>query len=103
MSKEFLYRDLSYQIIGACFHVHSKIGCGLPEPCYYRPIEMELNILGIPVCTQRKFDLFYNEEEVGSFYCDLVIDNKIVLEIKSLDKLLSCHELSLLHIYELLS
>ena len=89
--KGFLFKELSYKVIGACFKVHSALGCALPEHCYNRALVYEFERLGIPCSNQVHFPVLYNDLDVGVFYTDLIIDSKIILELKSADKLISNH------------
>ena len=96
MSTNILYRDLSYQIIGVCFTVHNKLGCALPEHIYNRSLAIEFDKLGIPSAQQTKFDVYYHDERVGHFFTDLIVDNKIILELKSCEGIFPHHQSQLL-------
>jgi GxxExxY protein len=95
MAREIYYKQLSYQIIGAAFTVHSRLGCGLPEHCYQRALELELNNRDIPFSAQRRFPVTYDELDVGYFITDLIIDSKIILELKSDERITLNHEAQL--------
>ena len=95
---EIYYKELSYKVIGACFTVHSRLGPGLPEHCYKHALVLEFQGLHIPCSQESKFAVNYNDEHVGFFFTDLIIDNKIVLELKVDDKITQ-HHLSQLHCY----
>ncbi len=83
MNNNILYKDLSYTIIGTAFKVHSRLGCALPEYCYSRALVIEFTNLNIPFTHQKRHDVNYNNEYVGHFFTDLIIDDKIILELKS--------------------
>ena len=91
MSYDILYRDLSYQIIGACFTVHSKLGPGLPESCYNHALVYEFNRLNISCTQQDKFSVYYNDEIIGHFFTDLIVDRKIIIELKADDRITPNH------------
>ena len=91
-NKVILYKELSYAVIGACFAVHTRLGCALPEVCYNRALSVEFTNKKIKHDIQKKFDVFYDFVQVGHFFSDIVIDNKIILELKSNDKLTANHE-----------
>jgi GxxExxY protein len=90
-STEILYKELSYIIIGAAFTVHRALGCGFPEACYHRALSLEFTRLAIPFTEQETFDVFYNSEHCGSLRTDLIIDRKIILELKSAESITSSH------------
>jgi len=93
---EGLYRDLTYQIIGAAMKVHSVLGCGHPEEIYQKALEEEFRISKIPYVPQKSVTIIYKGLQVGLRYLDFVIDDKIILEIKSINNLNSDHEFQVL-------
>ena len=92
MTNNFLYHDLSHQIIGCAFKVQSALGSHLPEHCYEHALILELNKSGIPCVEQQRFEVYYNDAHVGHFFTDVIVDNKIVLELKSDERLTTNHE-----------
>jgi len=98
MSTNIIYKELSHTIIGVCMRVHTKLGAGLPEHCYSRALFIEFSNLGLPVSREHKVLVNYNDQPVGHLIPDLVIDNKIILELKSLDSIYP-HHLSQLFSY----
>ena len=81
MTKEIYYKELSYQIIGAAFTVHRKLGSALPEHCYQRALQYEFHYNHVPFTSQQKFEVHYDNDYCGHFLTDLIIDNKIILEL----------------------
>ncbi len=92
---DFLYKELSYQIIGAAFRIHTKLGSGLPEYCYERSLMLEFESLGIPCIEQQRYEVHYNDTFVGHFIADLIVDNRIILELKSEERLIKPFEVQL--------
>jgi GxxExxY protein len=90
-NKEILFKELSYQVIGIAFKIHTKLGSALPEHCYHHAFEHELALMGIPFTTQQVHQVYYDNNNVGHFFSDLVIDNKIILELKSDASITSNH------------
>ena len=84
---KLLHRELTYKIIGILFKVHKSLGCGFPEKIYQRAIEMELKEENIPYITQKEFKVKYEGEEIGRFRLDLVINNKVIVELKAVERL----------------
>ena len=95
-NKNILFRDLSYQIIGLAFKVHAKIGASLPEHVYHHALEQELLVSGIPYTSQECHQVYYNGSNVGHFFTDIILDNKIILELKSTDCITHGHQSQLL-------
>lgn len=84
--------ELSYQIIGAAIKVHRKLGPGLLERIYQDCLEYELQKLDLMVEKEKKMPVVYDELSFDSGYrIDLLIDNKVVLELKSVDQVTDLH------------
>lgn len=60
-----LYKELSYQIIGCCYRVHSAIGAGLLEQCYHNGLYYELKDSGLQVGYNVPFNVEYKGNRVG--------------------------------------
>jgi GxxExxY protein len=74
---------LSHQIIGIAFTVHNELGPGLLERCYHDAFCLELNAGGIPFESQKKYQVLYKDIKIGVYTADLVVDDRILLELKS--------------------
>lgn len=89
--------DLSYQIVGAAMEVHRYWGPGLLESIYQKSLYRELQLRGLKVREQVQVPLLYKDVEVGdSLFIDLLVEDKVVLELKSIKELLPVHEAQLL-------
>jgi len=84
-SDKLLHKDLTYKIIGILFKVHKTLGCGFPEKVYQRAIEIELNEQKIPYEKETVINVKYNNKIIGKFRLDLVIDGKVILELKAVE------------------
>ncbi|MFV1963892.1 MAG: GxxExxY protein [Pirellulaceae bacterium] len=95
---EFLYKDESYRIIGACFEVYNEKGCGFLEPVYQECLEIELSLQGIPFDARKPLTLEYKGQRLKKTYePDFVCFGKIVVEIKALSSLCDDHRAQLLN------
>lgn len=84
---KLLHKELTYKIIGILYKVHKNLGCGFIEKIYQRAIEIELEKEDIPFETEREFEVDYNGHKIGRFRADLVIDNKVIVELKAVERL----------------
>lgn len=75
--------ELSYKIVGLLFRVHSQLGCRYQEKYYQRAIELELKKERLNYKKEVKIDLRYNGKIIGRYYLDFVIEDRIVLELKT--------------------
>lgn len=83
-NKKFLYKELSYEIIGCFYEIYNKIGSGFKENIYQRALLIELDKRKILFERERKFPIYYEGKKIGIYQPDFVIDSKIIVEIKSL-------------------
>src|ERR1700693_4987708 len=95
---ELIYKDESYNIIGACFAVYKGKGRGFLEPVYHECLEIELEFQRIPFLSKRPQTLQYRGRTlVQTFSPDFICYNKIVLEIKAVCELIDEHRAQLLN------
>ncbi len=87
-----MYEELSHSIIGAALDVHRMLGPGFLEAVYERALAHEFRLRQIPFERQAELQVEYKGVEIGKYYPDVVIDKKIILEIKALAALVSAHE-----------
>jgi GxxExxY protein len=94
---EMTENDISYKIRGSIFKVYNNLGPGLLESVYEAALAFELRRQGLRVQTQVPVPVFYEEEqlEVG-FRIDLLVDEIVLIEIKSIEKLSDVHHKQLL-------
>lgn len=77
-----IYPELSYKIIGCCLKVHSSLGSHYQEKYYQRALEIEFNKQNICYEKELKAELMYDNESIGRYFLDFLIDKKIILELK---------------------
>ena len=84
--------EISYKIRGAIFNVYKIFGPGLLESVYTFALEYELKQVGLKVLKEVPVPVYYKEEklEVG-FRLDLLVENKVIIEVKSVENLAEVH------------
>jgi GxxExxY protein len=80
---DFIYEKESYEVRGACFNVYNKLGGGIKEKIVERALLSEFKNSGLDVKSQVRIKIFYNNEEIGAYIPDFVVNDKIILELKS--------------------
>ena len=75
---------LTERIIGCCFKVHTELGPGFNERIYHNALKALLDQEGLQYLTEKEFEVTYLNKAVGSFRADLVVENEVIVEIKSL-------------------
>ena len=94
---EILFKALSFAIVGAAMEVHKILGPGFLEAVYQAALEKELTLRGIPFQHQVELPVCYEGDLVGVYKADLVIDGKIIVEIKGISALNAAHNAQALH------
>lgn len=91
------YAALSSQLIGICIKVHTKLGPGLLESIYEEVVCYELTQRGIPFRRQQGMKVIYEDVDMGIGYrADIIVEDKIIMELKSCEAILPVHHKTLL-------
>jgi GxxExxY protein len=98
MSQKIMHEnDISFAIRGAAFKVHTELGPGLLESVYESALAYELRQEGFDVLTQLGLPVVYKEIEMEQgFRMDLLVNQKVIVEVKSVDALFDIHHKQLL-------
>ncbi len=87
MNSKIIYPELSYEIINIAFEVHNTLGPGFVEEIYEESMAHEFELRGIPYERQKEVIVSYKGRKVGKHRIDLVVDGKIILELKAVSEL----------------
>jgi GxxExxY protein len=88
-----LYKEESYRLVGICMEIHNILGRGFSENVYKDALEYELKTNHIPFQREQKYLIRYKEIILPhKYYADFVVDEKIILEIKAIERFHSNHE-----------
>ena len=80
--KDLIYPELSYQIVGILFEIFKQLESGYQEKYYQKAVALELKRCELKYKEQMQTPLNYKDEQIGKYFLDFLIENKIVLEIK---------------------
>lgn len=96
--QELLYENESYKIIGAAMAVHRELGCGFLEQVYQEALEIEFQLQGIPYKREAPLLITYKGQNLKKEYiADFICYDKIIVETKALDDLVSKHDSQVLN------
>ena len=84
-------KPISYKIIGAAIEVHRTLGAGLLESVYEDALCIELDLQNINYERQKLIELNYKGRRISNLVADLIIENSVVVELKSVQALESIH------------
>ena len=80
--EKILFKELSYEIVSAAIQVWKTLGYGFLEKVYENSMAIELGKRGVAFQQQKPVKVFYDEQLVGDYYADLMVDGKVILELK---------------------
>ena len=81
---EYLYSDLTREVIGAAMEVHCNLGCGFLESVYEEAMVVELGLRQIPFARQKNLDVYYKKRRIKQFACDLLVGDVLIVELKAI-------------------
>lgn len=97
-NEEELPKDEGYALMGAAFDVYNQLGAGFLEEVYQEALELELAARKISIVSKPRLQVFYKEQLLKKYYeADLLVDDAIVVELKSVRALAPEHEAQLLN------
>lgn len=97
INTDILYSDLTYKIRGAIFSVYNELGFGHKEQVYQKALSKELDNKDIQYKQELGLNVKYKGEVVGKYRPDFVVENKVILELKSVEIFPKSYVTQLLH------
>lgn len=96
-SGDFKHADLTEQIIKAFYKVYNTLGYGFLEKAYENAMYIKLRDMGYFVEKQKRIKVFYEEQQVGDYFADLVVNEQVIIELKASESLCEEHEYQLIN------
>lgn len=97
-NEKVLYPDESYNLVGAAFEVYNELGSEFKEPIYQEAYEYEMSLQGIPFVAQPELSVDYKGHRLSKkYFADIIAYEKIIVELKVLEKLTSREESQVLN------
>ncbi len=91
------YKEITEIIIACAFNVYNKMGYGFLESVYEKCMLIELNKHAFKVESQKPIIVKYENEVVGEFKADIIVENTVILELKSVRQIVQAHEVQLVN------
>ena len=95
--EKYLHQELTSLIIQAFYKVYNILGFGFLEKVYENALKIELESLELFVERQKPISVFYNGIIIGDYFADLIVNRKVILELKAAECLMKEHELQLIN------
>ena len=94
---KILYKDISEKIIGAFYSVYNEFGNGFLESVYEKALIIEFTERNLSAEAQKSLVVKYHNQLIGEFRADIVVENKIIIEVKAVSQVNRSHEAQLLN------
>jgi GxxExxY protein len=94
---EFLHKDTTDKILKAYYKVYNALGFGFLEKVYENALYLELLSMGLTVEKQKHIKVYYEGKEVGDYFADLLVENRVIIELKAAESLCEEHEAQLVN------
>lgn len=91
------FEYITEKIIKAAYTVYNTLGFGFLESVYEKSLILEMKANGLNAESQKAIEVFYRSEKVGDFFTDILVEGKIIVELKSVRKLIEIHEVQLVN------
>jgi GxxExxY protein len=91
------YKELTEKIIGCAYAVYNKMGFGYLESVYEKCLLIELKRAALAVEAQKPIKVQYDGEVVGDFIADIVVNDTVIVELKSIRRIVKAHEAQLVN------
>ena len=97
MEGNFKHTDITGKILKAYFNVYNVLGYGFLEKVYENAMLIELRKLGLECEKQKQIDVFYDNQNIGLYFADIIVENKVIVELKAAEELIDEHEAQLVN------
>lgn len=97
MITDLLHKNITDQILRSFYTVYNKLGFGFLEKVYENALLIELMNMNLFCEKQKPIKVFYKEKIVGEYFADILVENKVIVELKAAECLVPEHELQLVN------
>jgi GxxExxY protein len=91
------HKELTEKIIGCAYRVYNKMGSGFLESVYEKCLLIELRKAGLQAQAQQPITVHYDNEVVGEFTADIIVEDTVIVELKAIRQLARAHEVQLVN------
>lgn len=89
--------EITHKIIGAAYKVYNHLGFGFLESVYHKAMVIELAKIHLDCESEKPLEVYYDEQIVGKFYADIIVNDSVIVELKSVHKIAKEHEVQLVN------
>ena len=93
----YKHQELTREIIKEAQNVHNSLGNGFLEKVYHNAMVLELRKMGLDVASEKPISVYYDGQTIGEYFADIVVADKVILEIKAVQAVNAVHEAQLVN------
>ncbi len=93
----YLHSDITGLIIKAYYNVYNTLGYGFLEKVYENSMMIELKKQGLKCESQKQIDVFYDGQNVGTYFADIIVNDVVIIELKAVETTIKMHETQLVN------
>ncbi len=93
----YIHSELTDKIIGCAYDVYNQLGYGFMEKVYENAMMIKLPQKGLAVVQQAPINVYFEDKLVGEYFADIMVNNKVILELKAVSSLSKAHEVQLVN------
>ncbi|MDP1676531.1 MAG: GxxExxY protein [Bacteroidota bacterium] len=94
---ELIHQNITDKIIKAFYNVYNELGFGFLEKVYQNALFLELTTMGLNCEKQKQIKVYYNEQVVGEYFADIIVNDCVILELKAAETIVEEHEYQLIN------
>jgi GxxExxY protein len=94
---DLVYKNVTDSILKAYYAVYNQLGYGFLEKVYQNSMYFELKALGYKVEAQKQIKVYFKNQLVGEYYADLLVEDKVIVELKACELLMNVHVAQLMN------
>lgn len=94
---ELLHKDITEKILKAFYNVYNTLGYGFLEKVYENSLLIELRKMGLFCIAQEQIKVYYENEQVGFYIADIIVNGVVIIEVKAAESLCEEHEFQLIN------
>jgi GxxExxY protein len=96
-NKNYIHSDVTEKIISCAYDVYNKLGFGFLEKVYENALMIKLGEKGLSASQQSPVNVTFEGTLVGEYFADILVDNKVIVELKAVSELSKIHEVQLVN------
>ena len=89
--------DVTHKVIGCAYQVYNNLGFGFLESVYRKAMVIEIEASGLRVYQESPLKVLYRDQVVGDYFADLLVEDELIVELKSVERLGKVHEAQLVN------